>query len=176
MVFTEFIEFVEDKFGFEVSNEIIISSDLESGGIYTAVGTYDFQELVNLVTNLNRLTEIPINALLETFGDHLFYRFVEMYPQFMDNNISFFKFISQIDKYIHVEVLKLYPDAQLPIINVNSYQDDCIKLIYKSNRKMSFFALGLLKAASDYFKTPVHIEMEFIKEDGAEVQFILRKI
>ena len=38
IIFTEFIEMVEDKFGFEVADNIITNSNLPSGGAYTAVG------------------------------------------------------------------------------------------------------------------------------------------
>ena len=40
IVFTEFFELVEDKFGLEVVQQIIDECKLESEGIYTSVGTY----------------------------------------------------------------------------------------------------------------------------------------
>ena len=49
IVFTEFLDLVEDKFGLEMVDKIIQSSDLESGGIYTSVGTYKFSEMLQLV-------------------------------------------------------------------------------------------------------------------------------
>ena len=40
IVFTEFLEMVEDKFSFDVVDTIIEQSELESGGVYNAgVGT-----------------------------------------------------------------------------------------------------------------------------------------
>ena len=175
MVFTEFIEFVEDKFGFEVSDYIISNSELKSDGVYTAVGTYDFQEMVNLLISLQAKTEIPIAQLLEVFGHHLFNRFVDLYPEFMEQSQSLFDFIGKIDQYIHVEVKKLYPDAELPKIVVNNQTDDYMDIIYKSDRKLGVFALGLLKGASEFFKVPLDIEMNNLVEDGSEVQFILSK-
>ncbi len=42
IVFTGFLELVEDKYGLEMVDEIITNSNLESKGIYTSVGTYSF--------------------------------------------------------------------------------------------------------------------------------------
>lgn len=175
MVFTEFIEFVEDKFGFEVSDHIISNSDLKSGGVYTAVGTYDFQEMVNLLVSLSEKINVEIPKLLEVFGHHLFYRFADLYPEFIQKSSSMFDFIEKIDLYIHVEVQKLYPDAELPKIVVNEKTSDFMDLTYSSERKLGNFAFGLLSAASEYFEVPVDIEMNPLKEDGSEVQFLLKK-
>ncbi|MBA1333177.1 heme transporter CcmB, partial [Candidatus Endoriftia persephone str. Guaymas] len=41
IVFSKFIEFVEERFSPEMADDIIESSDLPSGGAYTSVGTYD---------------------------------------------------------------------------------------------------------------------------------------
>ena len=126
MVFTEFIELVEDNFGFETSDYIITESNLKSNGVYTSVGTYDFHEMVSLLINLEKKTEIPINQLLETFGSHLFFRFVSLFPQFIDKEKSFYDFVSEIDNYIHIEVKKLYPDAELPDFEIiEKVIDDC---------------------------------------------------
>lgn len=53
IVFTEFLELVEDKFGLEMVDKIISSSELESGGIYTSVGTYSFSEMLQLLQHLS---------------------------------------------------------------------------------------------------------------------------
>jgi len=39
IVFTEFLDLVEEKFGMEMVDKIITQSELESEGAYTAVGT-----------------------------------------------------------------------------------------------------------------------------------------
>jgi len=54
MVFTEFLEMVEDQFGFTMADKIISEAELASGGVYTSVGTYHHQEMVALVVNLSK--------------------------------------------------------------------------------------------------------------------------
>jgi hypothetical protein len=52
VVFTEFLEMVEEKFSPAVADSVIEQSTLASGGAYTTLGTYDHQEMLQLVTNL----------------------------------------------------------------------------------------------------------------------------
>ena len=56
MVFTEFLEMVEEKFSPEMAERIIESSELKSSGVYTTVGTYDHHEMITLVISLSRET------------------------------------------------------------------------------------------------------------------------
>jgi len=176
IIFTEFIEMVEDKFGFEVADKIITSSNLPSGGAYTAVGTYDFDEMVQLVTNLSTKTGIGLSDLLFTFGDHLFGRFFSVYPHFFEGKKNTFDFLSELEDFIHVEVLKLYPDAQLPTIATEVKPDgSSMKMVYKSSRKMGDLALGLMTGCARHFKEDITVEKISEAEEGSVVTFLLAK-
>ena len=72
IIFTDFLELVEYKFGLEMVDKIINQSDLESNGIYTSVGTYDFAEMLQLLTHLSQNTDISVDDLLLVFAEHLF--------------------------------------------------------------------------------------------------------
>ncbi len=52
IIFTEFLELVEDKFGLELLEEVLEMSEDE--GIYTSVGSYDHKNLVKLIINLSK--------------------------------------------------------------------------------------------------------------------------
>ena len=64
IVFTEFLDLVEEKFGLEMVDRIISSSELESEGVYTSVGTYSFSEMLQLLQHLSENTGISIDNLL----------------------------------------------------------------------------------------------------------------
>ena len=72
IVFTEFLELVEQKFGLEMVDRIITQSDLGSKGIYTAIGTYEFSEMLQLLQNLHDNTGIEIDDLLRIYGEFFF--------------------------------------------------------------------------------------------------------
>ncbi len=175
MVFTEYIEFVEDTFGFETAQDMIEGADLKNDGAYTGVGTYDSSELVAMVVKLSELTKTKIPDLLIAYGKHLFMRFTKLYPHFFPEEITIFSFINKIDNYIHVEVQKLYPDAELPTVETIAMSEDKMEIVYSSNRKFGDFAHGLLLGAVEFFNEDIGIEKELIFEDGSKVKFILSK-
>src|SRR5437870_566617 len=104
MVFSSFLEMVENKFSLKIADEIIEASELPSGGSYTTVGTYDHNEIIKLVIQLSARTSIPVSDLIRTFGEYLFSELLEMHPYFMEENSSAFEFLQKVDSYIHVEV------------------------------------------------------------------------
>jgi len=83
IVFTEFLEMVEKEFGYEMVDQIIQENNLKSGGVYTAIGTYDHAEIVALLTSLSSATEVEAAALLKAFGRYLFDTFLKNYPAFL---------------------------------------------------------------------------------------------
>lgn len=72
IVFTQFLELVEERYGLEVVDKIIYQSKLESQGIYTSIGTYSFSEMLQLLENLRDYTGISIDNLLLIYGEHFF--------------------------------------------------------------------------------------------------------
>ena len=115
IVFTEFIDLVELKFGLEMVDKIIQQSTLESNGVYTAVGTYRFHEMLQLITNLSQNTGISIDDLLLVYGEHFFNVIETSYPGLLASYNDPIDMLSSIESHIHVEVKKIYPDAELPI-------------------------------------------------------------
>ena len=85
IVFTEFLEMVEQKFGMDMVNDLIDNNTLSSGGVYSAVGTYDHAEMVTLVMDLNKRSGIALPDLLKAFGAYLFQTFKTGYPQMFEN-------------------------------------------------------------------------------------------
>lgn len=55
MVCTEFIEMAEEKFGFDAVESMLAGSNLTDGGAYTAVGTYDHGEMIQMVVRLSAI-------------------------------------------------------------------------------------------------------------------------
>lgn len=171
IVFTEFLDLVEDKFGFEMVDTIINNSNLPSNGSYTAVGTYSFSEMLSLLTNLNKETGIPVNDLLLLYGEHFFSVVEKSYSSFLTQYKEPIEMISSIENHIHVEVRKIYPDAELPTFTVIEKTETTLVMIYKSSRAMSSFGKGLMNKTFEYFDTNATILMEHIKENGTEVKF-----
>lgn len=176
IVFTEFLEMVEKTFGYEIVDQIIEESNLESNGIYTAVGTYPHSEIVNLLVNLSEKVKIDPTVLLKEFGKYLFDTFLSSYPQFFSSVDNAFEFLHSIDNHIHVEVLKLYPDAMLPKFLSEETEEGTIVMTYLSDRKMAALAEGLIEKSVHHYKESCSISTEFLKKDGSEVRFTIKRI
>jgi hypothetical protein len=174
VVFTEFLEMVEERFSEEVADQIIEACELPSGGSYTAVGTYDHGEMVQLVAALSAATGAPVPDLLRAFGRHLFHRFVGIYPQLFVGVRSAFDFLRGIETHIHTEVRKLYPDAELPRLECHEPAPDRMELVYRSSRPFADLAEGLIAGCAEHFGEDVRVTREVLPAThGHAVRFTL---
>ena len=175
IVFTEFLDLVEEKFGLEMVDRIITASTLDSEGIYTAVGTYSFSEMLQLLGHLSENTGISIDNLLLVYAEHFFSVIKKSYPGLLETYKDPIEMISSIENHIHVEVRKIYPDAELPSFEVVDKTNDSLILIYKSSRAMHHFGLGLMNKTFEHFNSEATILLEKLKDDGTEVKFVINK-
>ena len=159
IVFSEFIEMVEEEFSPQMADDIIeaASANLDSGGSYTSVGVYDHLELVELVTELSKASGVEMNELVTTFGTHLAGRFAEIYPSFFEKAESTLDFLESVDNHIHVEVLKLYPEAELPRFKTQRTGNQ-LMMEYQSKRPFSALAKGLIQGSAIYFGEQLSVE------------------
>ena len=171
IVFTEFLEMVESQFGLETVDTIIEAADLPSEGIYTSVGTYDFNEMVSLLTELSSITKIDLNELIYTFGHYLFSSLGNAHPEVIQAYNSPLSLLYSIEDHIHVHVQKLYPDAELPTFKILDKTDSELTMIYCSSRGLYRLAHGLIEKAFEHFNKTAKVTYELLKDDGTEVKF-----
>ncbi len=175
IVFTEFLDMVEKEYGYELVDQMINECDLSSGGVYTSVGTYDHAEIVSLVSWLSNYSGVSVPELLRQYGKYLHNTFVANYGHFFDQEKDCFSFLESIDQYIHIEVQKIYPDAELPTFETKRINEHCLEMIYRSKRKMSDFASGLIEKSLEYYGEKASLERVFIEPDGSVVKFVITK-
>ena len=166
IVFTEFLELVENEFGLVMVQRIIDECELDTDGVYTSIGTYSHKDMFKMVGKLSEIKGIPIPELLTIFGEYFFNTLSNDYPQFM-KQANLFGFLDSIENYIHPEVLKLYQDAELPSFGSEIKNENELILNYMSSRKLSDVAIGLIKGASKYYNEDVNI-VKISEEDGGE--------
>ena len=176
IVFTEFLDLVEDKFGLELVDKIHNQSLLECQGIYTSIGTYSFSEMLQLLQNLSSNTGISIDNLLLVYAEHFFTVIEDSYPGLLSTYKDPIEMLASIENHIHVEVRKIYPDAELPTFIVEEKKQNSLIMVYKSSRAMHHFGLGLMNKTFEHFKAKATIVLEKIKEDGTEVRFLIHKV
>lgn len=176
VVFTEFLEMIESRYSLEVLDEVVRSAALPSGGGYTSIGTYPPQEMQSLVTQLSRVTGKPAAELLNEFGRHLLQRFTQMFPQFFLSSQSAFGFLERVEDFIHLEVKKLYPDAELPSFECQRRGDSELTMLYRSPRGLSDLAEGLMRGCIEHFGEQIDIhKQDLAGGTGKAVRFTLTR-
>lgn len=177
IVFREFTDMVEHHFGESMVDDLIVTTNPASGGSYTTVGTYDHGELIAMVQILSERTGITAPTLVHSFGKHLADVFSKKFPAFFDDCPNTFEFLKKIDNHIHVEVKKLYPDAELPKFTYIQHSEFEFELIYESQRDFSHLAHGLIEGCMEYFKEAFQINREdILGGSNTKVIFKLRRL
>ncbi|RJG27293.1 heme NO-binding domain-containing protein [Massilia cavernae] len=166
VIFVEFMELVESRMGLDMLDRIIGEADLPNDGAYTSVGTYDHAELVRMVTALSNATGVSTPQLILMFGEHLFTRFSVGYPALFVEAHNTFEFLERIDGVIHVEVRKLYPDAELPSLSCTRPAPGELELLYRSPRGFADLAEGLINGCIRHFGEAITVVRTNLEKEG----------
>lgn len=171
LVFSEFLELVEQMYGYEMVDKIIENAHLPSSGSYTSVGTYSHLEMFELLTNLSKEVSISVDDLLRLYGNWFFDVLMNGHKRHLNNLTNSFDLLYAIEDHIHVEVKKLYPEAELPSFETTIINPTHLKMIYSSERKMWALAWGLMEGCFKHYKEKAAITYHFLVSDGSKVQF-----
>jgi hypothetical protein len=175
LLFTEFLDYATATHGPDMVDDVIADCRLPNRGAYTSVGNYDHREMQALVAALAQRTGDGAPDILERFGRHLCWRFAELYPAFFSSKTFLFDFLESVHDNIHVEVKKLYPDAEFPSFRTHARNGSRLELDYRSCRPLAALAEGLIHGAADHFREPVEIlQTRHEHADGAFIRFIIR--
>lgn len=172
IILSEFVEFIEENLGEDSAQYIIDSSGVKSGGAYSRVGLYDYQELLALLTQTVEHTSETAETLLQRFSDHLFMVFKRDYSGFFEGVGSAAEMLTQIDNHIHVEVKKLYPDAELPRFEYKKEGAHLI-LTYESPRPLAGVAKALVSACLKFFGDNEALLNSDISDDQHSATFVI---
>lgn len=175
MVFVELLSMAEDAFGEEVVDTVIERSDLPSGGAFTAVGNYPCEELMTLVQGFSKHSGIPGAELQRLFGHWMMKSFVKNYPDFFVGRSGSLDMLSAIEDEIHVEVRKLYPDADLPHFDIVRPDPMAMQMIYRSPRSLGDFCHGLIEGCVNHFGENAVIDRKDLGVEGqTEIDFRIK--
>lgn len=177
IIFTEFLEMVEEKFSPAVADKIIEASETVTGGSYTSVGTYHHSELIEMVGHLSKESGVEVVPLVKVFGEHLFGRFVDLYPEFFEGRDSCFSFLGMVEDHVHSEVRKLYPDSDLPTFETVQPESNKFEMTYQSARPFAPIAEGLILGCIAHFKENITVSVEDLSGgDNTHARFTMEKL
>jgi hypothetical protein len=151
VVFVELLAMAEDTVGEAIVDRVLDRCPLSSGGAFTSVGTYPASDLHAIVGGLSNETGANPEDLQRAFGRWMLRRFVEGYGSFFEAHQDAFSLLDAIENEVHVEVRKLYPDAELPTFDTERLSPTTFKLLYRSPRRLVAFCEGLVAATLEHY-------------------------
>ena len=173
VVFTEFLDLVEGRFGLAIVDRIMSKSCPVTQG-FTTVGTYDHHQLLNMVDELGDAVQVASSDLVKAFGEHLFGRFLNSFPDAFRGIDCTFDLLKAVETVIHVEVQKLNPDAELPRFNFPEVSEGQLKVVYHSTRPFADLAEGMIQACIVHFGEAFEVNREDLPgEPGTSAVFTL---
>lgn len=141
---------VEERYGLKFLNDVLASSVLPSGGVYTVGGDYDAGEVASIMEVMEKRLGIPQEFIVRSYGEYLAQGLAQSFPAFYDaDNLK--SFLKSIDHRIHVEVEKLYPGSELPVFSYRDDGDNQLTMFYRSGRKLCHLAEGLIEGSARHF-------------------------
>ncbi|HXE71543.1 MAG TPA: heme NO-binding domain-containing protein [Candidatus Nitrosotenuis sp.] len=175
ILFTELLEMAEERWGLALVDRALVASELPHGGAYTSVGTYGHGEFLRVVDELGRAVGLSRSEFLSDYGRHLFARLLGAYPQ-VQGPATVFEFLQDLDGYVHLEVLKLYPDARPPRLSWQLEGPDRLVLLYESHRPLADLARGLLAGCIAHFGEDIALQTEDLSGgQGTRARFVLER-
>jgi hypothetical protein len=116
--------------------------------------------------------KIDVNPeiLLEKFGVFVFPYLIGKHSYIIENYDNAIDLIGGIENHIHIEVKKLYNDADLPTFRVVEKTTKKLSVIYNSSKGLTYFAIGLIKETLNHFKVngTVSIDKSFDTKKGVK--------
>lgn len=158
IVFTELLTMAEEVLGEEAVDEMLDGLDLSSGGVFTGVGFYPCSDLVAIVGALCPRTGQSAEALQKAFGGWMLGYFSRNYREVFDGKPGPLEMLESVHGEIHVEVRKLYPDAELPAFETQRPGPGHLRMTYHSERPLTAFCHGLIEACVAHYGARAQVD------------------
>ncbi|MGE3175543.1 MAG: heme NO-binding domain-containing protein [Planctomycetota bacterium] len=171
VLFTVFLDGVEAEHGALFLEALLADLELPSGGAYTAVGTYDVGEFVQVVGAYAGATHRDLPMVLREFGRHLFAALAERYADVVAGYAGPSEVLFAIEHLIHPMVRRFYPDAVLPTFDVRP-TDQGVRLVYRSHRPLPDLAYGLVEGCLAHFGCEGFVRMD-LEDGGARFDVVM---
>lgn len=169
VVFNLLEEYIEENLGEGSYEEILGKCTLTTKVPFVGPGTYPDEDLIAIVAETIKMAGIHLPEALRSFGRFCFYKLSEKYPGFVSPYTHPKPFLKSVESIIHVEVKKLYEDAQPPGFTYLDSTSDRLIIQYRSGRRLCQFMEGLIDGVAGHYQSPIKYKQRTCMLDGGEV-------
>ena len=169
VIFNLFEAFVIENWGEETFEEILDECDLVTKEPFVGPGTYPDEDLLKIVGKAVEKLGIPLSDGVQAFGKWILPKLMEQVPENMTDFDHPKDFLQTVHDIIHVEVRKLYSDAEPPRFTYKDPAPNRLIILYQSKRRMYDLMDGLIDGVAEYFDCPIEFTRALRQQEGGEV-------
>jgi len=161
--------FIVERFG-DVAFERILErarGKLTTRETFVGPGTYPDQDFMTLFMAATREAGISAGVAQFEFGRFCFPRLMNKLPKDMiDRAASARDLLKSIHAVIHVEVRKIYRDAEPPNFTYAEPDEKTLVMTYRSRRGLFDLVEGLMTGCGEHYDCPIRIARRVLPSEG----------
>lgn len=156
IIFNLLEEVVISNHGEDTWDQLLATAELD--GAYTSLGSYPDEQMQELVGAASQKLGLTAFEVLRWFGQQAIPLLFERYPAFFSTQSSTRPFVLSVNRIIHPEVRKIYPDANVPTFEFRHAPDGGLMMGYLSPRRLCALAQGFIEGAATHYGETVILE------------------
>ena len=165
-IFNILEDFIVDNWGRDTFEEIFeeVHDKLITKEPFVGPGTYPDSDFMAIVAQAVAKLGVTLEQAVHAFGVYTFPKLAEKMPDYVAPYKHPKDFLLTLHDVIHVEVKKLYPDAETPSFEYRDEKENELVMIYHSKRKLYNFVEGMFESVGSYYNTPIQYERKLCNE------------
>lgn len=164
VIFNATQEAVIELFDEDTWDDLLDAAGLE--GVYSSVGTYEDADLVAIVVAATKATGLSADEVMVAVGRKALSHLADRVPSLIGDCTNAYEMLGMIHDVIHVEVMKLYEDAQPPQFSYSDLPGGGLRMGYRSPRNLDALAEGLVYGVGDRFGEELQVTRHPATSDG----------
>lgn len=173
-IILEFEKFVLTTYGFPAWAQILRQAGLV-GKEYTALVSYPDEEMFSMVAASVHQTGVDQEELMRNFGHSLAPNLLRVYRSYLDPSWRTMDLLEHAEKGMH-KAVRGHDAAQTPpILDIARQSQNHLTIDYRSPRRLSALALGIVEGVAAYYGEQDRIHIDLVtEEDGGASRITVR--
>ncbi len=171
IILRELKKYVEAKLGKPAWTELLEAAGV-SGKVYLPVSEYPDAELVALVNLASTKSGMPVDALLEGFGEFIVPDLLQIYRSSIGPAWTTLDLLEHTETVMHRAVRMRDSTASPPKLAVVRSDPRSVAITYGSPRKLCAVAIGIVRGVAQHYGERVEIDEATCMHQGAPVCLI----
>ncbi len=167
IIFLELKKYVMSNLGDEAWIALAEEAGIPQHKAYLAGASYPDQELVCLVEAASKITSMPPDQLLGSFGEFIVPDLVEVFAPFIDPSWKTLDLLEHTEDAIHRAVRLQDKNAAPPALAVTRSTPETVTIRYDSARQLCALVKGIAKGVARLYGESVEIEESACMHRGA---------